>query len=101
MKRDVLEPADDREIVARQEGMKVLEQKNRRLDLLDHQVQGSARIFGGGVAAFLRLDGSADGHEAGSAGPLENFFLPLAGDLDQQALDAQFLAGYDVKDGVS
>ena len=81
--------------------MKILEQKNRRLDLFDDLVQRRQRILGGGVAAFLRLNGRAGGHDAVAERPLENFFLPLGGDFNDEILHAHFLAGDDVEDRVA
>ena len=75
---DVLELADDGEIVLRQERMEILEHENRRLDLLDHLVQRRQRIFGGGVAVFLGLDGGAGGNDARAVGPFEDLLLALA-----------------------
>ena len=77
VQRDFLELADDGEIVSGQERMKILEDENRRLDLLDDLVQRGQRVFGGGVAVFLRLDGRAGGHEAGAAAPFKDFFCRL------------------------
>src|SRR5206468_11091743 len=64
MKGDVLEFADDGEVVFGQEGMKILEQKNGRLNLLDDLVEGSQRVAGGAVALLVGLDGGAGWHEA-------------------------------------
>ena len=61
----------------RQERMEILEDKNRRLDLVDDLVQRRQRVLGGGVAVLLRLDGGAGGHDAGAVAPLEDFLLPL------------------------
>ena len=101
VQRDVLELADDGEIVFGQERMEILEDENGRLDLLDDLVQRRERVLGGGVAAFLRLDGGAGGHDAVAVGPLEDFLLPLLGDLDHHVLHAHFLAGDDVKNRIT
>jgi hypothetical protein len=101
MEGDVLEPPDNCEVIAGQERVEVLEQKDGRLDLLDDEVQGGERVFGGRVAALLGLDGSAGRDDAAAIGPFEHFFLPFGGNLDQDVLDPHFLAGNEVKDRVT
>jgi len=81
--------------------MKILEQKNRRLDLFDHLVQRRERVLGGGVAVFLRLDGSAGRDDAVAVGPLEHLFLPFGGDFHQQVLHTHFLVRDDVENGIT
>ena len=78
VQRDFLELADDGEIVLREERMEILENKNRRLDLLDHLVERGQRIFGRGVAILLRLNRSPGRNDAVAVAPFENFLLPLA-----------------------
>ncbi len=102
MQRDFLELAHDGEIVPRQERVKILEDKNRRLDLLDDLVERGQRVLGGGVAILLRLDGGAGRDDAGAVAPFEDLFLAaLAGDFDDRVLGPRLLAGNDVKDRVT
>jgi hypothetical protein len=75
---DVLELANDGEMIAGQERVKILENKKRRLDLLDDHVQRGQRILGGGVAALLGLDGRADGTRPVGATPFKTFLRRLA-----------------------
>jgi hypothetical protein len=101
VQRDLLELSDDREIVLREERMKILEDENRGLDLLDHLVQGRERIFGGGVAVLLGLEGGAGRNDADAETPHEHFLLPPLGDAEDGVLHTHFLAGDNVEDRVA
>ena len=101
MERNFLELADDGEIAAGEEGVEIFEDEQGRLDLLDDHVQGVERVARGGVALFLGLDGSARGHQAGAAAPLEDLLLPFAADFENEVLDAQLLAGDDIENRVA
>src|SRR5947208_483297 len=56
MERDIFETTNDSDIVTREERMKVLEKKDRRFDMINHQLQGGQGLFGGRISALLRLD---------------------------------------------
>ena len=101
VQRDFLELADHGEIVAAEERMKILEDEQCRLDLLDHLVQRGERILGGGAAVFLGLDRSAGGDDAGAAAPLVDFFMPPPRDLHRQILHAHLLARDDVQNRIT
>ena len=101
MQRDFLELADNGEIVAGEERVKIFEDEQGRLDLLDHLVQRGERVLGGGAAVFLGLDGSAGGDDAGAAAPFVDFFLPPARNLHRQILHAHLLARDDVQNRIT
>src|SRR4051812_13273388 len=72
MKSDLLQLANYREVVLREEWVKVFEQEDRRFNLLNHLVQRRQRIFRGCVPVLLRLQRRSAGNNANTEAPFEN-----------------------------
>lgn len=94
-------------VVPGEKGMQVLEEENGRIDLFDDLIERGEGIARGGGAVFLELDGGAagttgaGGKQAGGAAPFVNGFLAALGDLKEKLVNALFLRGNDVNDGVA
>ena len=81
--------------------MKILENKERRLNLVDDLVQREQRVFGGRGAVFLCLDGRAGGYDAAADAPLEHPLLPSLSDVHHQLLHPGFFCRNHVKNRVT
>src|ERR1051326_1318459 len=81
--------------------MKILEQKDGWLDLVDHQIQRRQGVLGGGVAGLLRLDRGSGRDNSRAASPFKHLLLPPGGDLYQKILHPHLLVGDDVKNRVT
>src|SRR5579862_5932722 len=56
MQRDILKPPNDANVASSQERVEIFEQENRRLDLVNDEVQRRSRFFGGSITAALGLN---------------------------------------------
>lgn len=98
---DVLEFADNGEIVLGQERVEILEDENSRFNLVDHLIQCGQRIFCGRVAMFLGLKRGAGGKQPRAVRPFEDFFLAFGCNGYDQVLDPRLLGSHDIQDRVT
>src|SRR5437016_3464020 len=101
MQSNFLEAPDNGKVVPGQERMKVFEDKEGRLNLVDYMIQRRQGIAGCGYTVLLGLDRRSRCDNAGGAAPLKHFLLTLASNFDNQVLDAHLFAGNDIKDRIA
>jgi hypothetical protein len=113
MERDFLELADEGVAVGmgtREEGVKILEEEDGRIDLFDDLVKRGEWIACWRVAILLELNGSVGdggggggvvGKETGGAAPFVEGLLAALGDGGEETLDALFLRREDINDGIA
>ena len=81
--------------------MKIFENENSRVHLVDDLVQRDQRILGRRIAVLLRLDRRASGNDARAVAPLENLLLPPLRDGNHQLLDSSLFRRHDIKDRIT
>ena len=102
MKRHILQPSNDCEIraVFFGERMKILEQIDRRFDVLQHRIERGKRIGGGSRAGFGPLRFRTMTDDSLCAGPDIKLLVPRRRNIRQQFFDPLFLPTHDINDRV-
>jgi len=98
---DLFELTNDGVVGFGQKRMEIFEKENGGLDEVDDLIQSDQRVLSGRIPQFLRLNGRAGWHHARAATPFEDFLLAFPRNLDREVLDAHFLVGNNVEDGIA
>lgn len=84
--------------------MEIFEEENGGINLLNHLIERGEGVTGLRIKIFLELDGGIGGpsrDESGGAAPFVKGFLAAFGDGREDLLNALFLGGDDVDNGIA